>query len=105
MKTELIQLSKELGFKSILQTLHFNGVDIDVMENMSHYIWMCELQKWLRETHKLYITVDILGDWYYCITFLDYKRGGNTPLVKSGYSSPEKAQEAGLYYVLTLIKK
>ena len=53
---ELIKLAKEKGFQSIINS----SVATDRL-NMSlddaDYLWMCELQKWLREKHNIHVFI------------------------------------------------
>jgi len=56
MKEELMLLSRQLGFKS-----KDNLIKVD---DSYYYLWMCELQEWLREVHHLH-----LDAWYNFLTF------------------------------------
>ena len=46
---DLIQLSKEKGFISRDNLIKVNAD--------YKYLWMCELQKWLREVHNIHIVI------------------------------------------------
>lgn len=49
MKEELVTLSREKGFMS-------EG-NLIVVYDEYYYLWMCELQKWLRDNHSLNVEV------------------------------------------------
>lgn len=49
MKEQLIELSKQVSFLS-------RDSLIKVNDNY-YYLWMCELQKWLRDVHNVHIEV------------------------------------------------
>lgn len=56
MKEKLIKLSKEKNFNS--DFLHNEPYKYNTKENLRYYLWLCELQKWLREKHKIFIMIN-----------------------------------------------
>lgn len=66
MKEQLIELAKEKGFesKAIIFQYGANPAKLTIQEaEFSYYLWMCELQKWLRDSHKLIVQIEsIWGD-------------------------------------------
>ena len=50
MKEQLINLSKKVGFISVDNLIKVN--------DSYYYLWMCELQKWLMESHNIYAIPD-----------------------------------------------
>lgn len=54
MKTELIQLAKEKEFKSEL--LSSEPMKYSHKEDTKYYLWMCELQRWLRDIYNIHVT-------------------------------------------------
>lgn len=50
MKEELVTLSREKGFMS--------RDNLTTVNDEYCYLWMCELQKWLREKHNLHICIE-----------------------------------------------
>lgn len=53
MKEQIIKLSEEKGFKS----LHFD-VELTNHTELIYYLWLCELQKWLRGKHNIHVEVN-----------------------------------------------
>lgn len=107
MKTELIQLAKEKEFKSDL--LSSEPMKYSHKEDTRYYLWMCELQRWLRNVHNIHISVEAYVDqeefnlmWCYDTHYLlDIKRIGYSVYE---YKSFELALEAALLEALKLIK-
>lgn len=54
---ELINLAKEKGFKAQLVRLHNNINDKTVISDW-FFLWMCELQRWLREKHTIHVDIE-----------------------------------------------
>lgn len=113
MKTELIQLSKELGFKALSQplqsaTLAKIGQLEESIADLSYYLWMCELQKWLRDVHKVIVTVDPIVGFSECNYSYNIYTKNNIWILSHftarTFSSPEETLQEGLYHALTLIK-
>ena len=90
---ELIKLTKEKGFKSSVSLVHINGD--------YYYLWMCELQKWLREEHS----IDVLVDKGFLSNKYSYEVLYKNDMLDSEYifKTLEKALEIGLYEALKLI--
>jgi hypothetical protein len=109
MKEKLIELSEKLGFQTKLYQPDVIHVDDDY-----YYLWMCELQKWLRNEDKLFISIDFFHDgvgvnkegmfWDYQIA----KEIENTCFEvvngEESYKTYEKALEKGLFEALKIIK-
>ena len=90
---DLVQLSKEKGFMSRDKLI---GVTGDYK-----YLWMCELQKWLRDVHNIEIAVQWFDNCYIkAVAKKPFK--ANTYRVE-GIESYEEALEAGLQEALNLI--
>ena len=56
MKEQLIALAKEKGF--ISEFMYPLPYRYSNKEEMRYYLYLCEIQKWLRDTHQLYITME-----------------------------------------------
>ena len=55
---ELITLATEKGFKSVIQFSAYIGDNqIIKFERLKYYLWLCELQKWLRDVHNIHIVI------------------------------------------------
>lgn len=91
---ETAKLAKEKGFLSRDNLVTINS---DYF-----YLWMCELQKWLRDTHKIHITVTSISQesWQYHITKIGEKLGDRCG---EDYATYEEALEDGLLEALKLI--
>ena len=48
-KKVLLELAREIKFESALLPLEFK---FSAREPLRYYLWMCELEKWLRDNHK-----------------------------------------------------
>ena len=94
MKKELIKLSEESGFES--QYI----IPPKEMSELHYYLWMCELQKWIRDENGIYIGITYFkqgnGYWVSRIHYRDI----NIP--EPIY---EQALEAGLIEALKLLKE
>ena len=53
MKKQLIEQAERIGFQSIIFDLKTN-TDIEI-EGTIYYLWMCELQKWLRDERGYHV--------------------------------------------------
>ena len=110
MKTKLIELatSKQIRFNS--QMFTDTNWKHSLKEDLRYYLWMCELQKWCRETHNIevacyrsYVTTDI--STYGC-EGEDWKQGdGVVDLFNIYRNTYEQALEEGLYQTLLLIQE
>jgi hypothetical protein len=92
---KLYIISTKLGFTP-------ENLSISWKDN-NGYLWMCELQKWLREVHAIHIEVlwiDTLSDIYaYHISTTN----NTTRPVSEFFHSYEEALEQGLQKALNLI--
>lgn len=114
MKQKLIKSAKEKGFETNYIDLDsFKTNETDITEYMSslietvYYLWMCELQKWLRDKHNIHMSLvfeleDGHNEFYVDTWTVDRK---NMDCQFSGLESTyEKALEKGLFKALKLIK-
>jgi len=99
-KNELIGKAYDLNFKS------YFGLMISLNENCYH-LWMCDLQKWLREVHNL----DVIPNHYGGINFPNTcyncyinKHLNTESKLTQVYNTYEEALEQGLLEALKLIK-
>ena len=81
---DLIQKACNLGF---------------ILKNKEYYLW--ELQRWLREEHKLSIEVYYFKGWDYDICFMETNTNTQGKVDLQTY---EEALEQGLLEALKLIK-
>lgn len=53
----LKEKANELGFISKIKLVHENlkSPDMGELDKMLYYLWLCELQKWLRDIHGIYV--------------------------------------------------
>jgi hypothetical protein len=90
MKEQLIKLSKQKGFLS--------EDNLVTVNDDYFYLWMCELQKWLREEHGIDVYCMPVGDdsykWYNNIE-------SHNPVFTGTY---EEALEVGLQEALKTIE-
>ena len=105
---DLIKLSREKGFMSRDKLVTINS---DYF-----YLWMCELQKWLREEHNCIVEVTFYSENIESIKDIKYEVeidyygkdfhniGDSSDYYSSGYDTYEKALEVGLFEGLKLIK-
>jgi hypothetical protein len=103
MKEQLIELSEEKGFKSKLSNLlHVFNAEIAEETTLIRYLWLCELQKWLRGEYNIHVWVEPFKDVdeiVFILRVLGYKAKGSQ--IFHGYTV---ALEHGLYEALKLIK-
>ncbi|WP_299527617.1 hypothetical protein [uncultured Lutibacter sp.] len=109
-----MDLTKQYNLRKLAIKKGFNLVPSLEFKNVSdydYYIWMCKLQKWLRDTHNLHIelSVDIFDNLetmcfrgFHIIQMNDYKDLFNTNEVFKTY---EEVLERGLFEALKLINK
>lgn len=105
-KETLISLAKEKGF--ISELLSHTVWKYSYKEDLRYYLWMCELQKWLREIHLFHIEIFLGYDedniWY---DYSLYKIAMNyeyKPLASSSNGETyEKCLQKGLLQALKLI--
>lgn len=103
MKEKLISLAKEKGFMAILlrPIPYKEGTRWYSLESIRYYIWMCELQKWLREKHEIYLAVLSNNENAHRYVFGE---GINSKRYATWYKTYEEALEEGLKQGLMLIK-
>lgn len=118
-KEHLIELAKEKGFESKFDIVVKGFTNLDVkkikeyLNNYGHYLWMCELQKWLRDKHNLFIhisaysqenTNDLIWDVAFDYEIITFNKGNYELLnIEDKIISYEKALESGLFEALKLI--
>ena len=92
MKDELIKLALQKDFLFIVD---------------SYYLWMCELQKWLRDKHNIHININTElddGNIEYGVDIYTIDRKNfNCEYVGIDYTF-DKVLEKGLFEALKLIK-
>ena len=61
-KKKIKELANKLGFKSNMFADEFKHSH---RESLRYYLWICELQKWLIEKHKIriFVTNKVAGDF------------------------------------------
>ena len=100
MKSQLISLAKEKGF---ISPIIGKSVEAQYTNKDFYYLWMCELQKWLRTdwniillVHYSYFGTDQDPELYY------YSVIDNNRKLQEGsyYMEYEKALEKGLQEIL-----
>lgn len=96
---DLTKLSKEKGFLSKDNLININ--------NSYYYLWLCELQKWLREVHKIVVESIVFDKGFlendkFCYQWRVYD---NTEDWFTGleFKTYEEALEVGLQEALKLI--
>lgn len=105
MKQEIIKLAKEKGFESEAT----RNIDILKSTDLFYYLYLCEIQKWLRESNKFHITIDSLCNsednlenfyWMYDIkdTSIFFIEGSGVD-----FKTYEEALEKGCFEALKLI--
>lgn len=99
MKEELIKLSKSKGFFSS----KFCYSDLD---ELTYYLWMCELQRWFIEEHKLSLEIMFCKDEF-GVEIIDMKDTENilneSVFIKFSKYTYAQALETGLLEALKLI--
>ncbi len=92
MKEQLIKLTNELDFYT----------EVGYCTNSKYYLWLCELQKWLREKHNIIISVMFELNTYEIYIDNGYDVGSFG--LNKVWKTYEEALEAGLFEALKLIK-
>lgn len=110
-RQELIKLATDKGFTS---KVIGKSVDNKSIEKDFYYLWMCELQKWLRDVHRIHVSPfadydlkDKTYDTYWnCnVILLNWGNDREHHRVKSirdFYNSYESALEEGLFQALSI---
>ncbi len=101
-KQELIKLATDKGFTS---KIIGKSVDNKSIEKDFYYLWMCELQKWLRDTHNIDIIIkpwtgDNIGEKNYAADI--YLFGTRTYKKLKREKTYELALEEGLFQALLI---
>jgi hypothetical protein len=107
------KLAREKGFES---KVIGKSVCSKYSKNPYEYLWLCELQKWIREIHDIHIEISVVGDsrtYHYEYTIIisndrDYNDEYCFDSAKRNYNNNEyKTYEAalndGLYEAVKLI--
>ena len=101
MEEQIISIAKEKGF---ISNIIGKSVEAKYSNKDFYYLWMCELQKWLREVHNTYIAIiPGFGDkiWY---TYQIHADNGNAFIdVEDSWDTYESALEESLKQGLLLI--
>lgn len=108
MKGELVSFAKE---KEFIGKYHLGDCfpieDYDFSNLEDHwYLWMCELQKWLRENHGIHINVDFGIGWGHQLIPVGWsgERFSEKFIDGRGWDTYEEALEEGLRQGLKLLK-
>ena len=117
MKEQLIKLAKEKGFDEWLEIPYQDDNDGWTYyyephnDDRCYYLWMCELQKWLRDKHFLHIYVVPYGEnegWILAnirnlkLDLLVDKKDIEARM--HSFNTYEQALEKGLFESLKLLK-
>jgi len=101
MKQQLLEKALKLGFKSKISIVHENlkVSDGGITEKLLYYLWLCELQKWIREVHEIHINIDRSYErgFYLYEYFIDKN------YQEFGFKTYEEALEEGLLTALNLL--
>lgn len=101
MKRELILLAKEKGF---ISPVIGKSVEAEWSNKPFYYLWMCELQEWLRDVYDIWVIVDFEDDSEELYVYARNKNGNHLfDIYKNNFSYKEML-EIGLYEALNLIK-
>lgn len=110
---DLKQKANELGFVSKIKLVHENlkSPDMGELEQVLYYLWLCELQKWLREVHKIDIMIMPWEEEPGCIVTYQYhvlsdhsdEKYDDKYILENNYDTYEKSLEIGLQESLKLI--
>jgi hypothetical protein len=72
MKQELITLANK---KEFISEIIGKSVEHKYTEKDFYYLWLCELQKWLKDKHNIHISIDwnidLKGNYCFMIDTLD----------------------------------
>lgn len=112
MKEQLISLSKQKGFKGGKYYTPQTPNTPEIIKNaqgLEDYLWMCELQKWLRDMHKINIVAlpytASIEDRSIVYIWMISGMKSSTAVKKEHYKLFEDALESGLQEALKLIKR
>lgn len=97
MKEQLIQLAKDKGFISLVIG---KSATAKYSNKPYYYLWLCELQKWIREKHRRHINIQCLGSNF----FVTLSGSGGHVNLGNQFRYYEEALEKGLQEHLKKIK-
>ncbi len=110
---ELIELAKEKGFEiqvKIVPVIFFedgktiNEDNLNAFIDTANYLWMCELQKWLRDEYNIIIECYLNLENKFSANLYNENRGYETEISMSiSGNTYEEALEKGLKQSLKLI--
>ena len=77
-------------------------------EDMRYYLWLCQLQKWIREEYRIYIEIlsyndEEVGQTLWENEIIDVEDDWNEFSDYTYYHDYEEALESGIYEVLTIL--
>jgi hypothetical protein len=97
MKEKIIKLAKEKGFLSKGTRTIGNKTD-----DLTYYLWLCELQKWLRDKHQIFVETSFCHidtiEHDYAVFIIKSKK-----LIEGQELTAEIALEKGIFKALKLI--
>lgn len=96
MQEELVKLAEEKEYNKF----HPLWFENNIIEPKSWFMELCLLQKWIRDTHNIHISINSLGqcNYHLLVGFV-----GNILTKGNNYSTYEEALEKGLQEALNLI--
>lgn len=115
---ELSRLAESKGFMASTLTTswaenYLLGMGKDFyLNDMCFYLWLCELKKWLGDSHNIYLEICS----YHCLEYkkekpfgvnIDYKKNGMwdySDLNEQNFKTQEEALEYGCYESLKIIE-
>lgn len=104
---EIVKLAKEKGFSNKVNNAEGIYYAEDILEdNKAYYLWICLVQKWLREEHKIDCRVASNSLTYHFPMNAILEEDGSQmcgPKILIRYNTHEEALEAGLQEALKLI--
>lgn len=103
MNKELVKLAKSKGFEGIFEKEWTHNSK----EPIRYYLWMCELQKWLRDRKILLevCPIDNWESWCWSISLEGLECPFNqVPWNEFEYKSHDEALEQGLFMALAEIR-
>lgn len=100
MKEELIELADILDFRSMF--FPSSVMWISYKEKRKHYLWMCELQQYIRKTYNIDVVIipNVIGYEY----VIYYKYPPKAERNRDFFETYEEALETGLVRLIKLIK-
>jgi len=98
---ELLKLANEAGFKSNVFS------DAEITSDLNFYLWMCELQKWLRDEHQMHAHTDAaigLNDFFACVDAITINGFDTLYMDDGGHDSYEEGLKVALKEGLEVIE-